>query len=208
MIIEKSFEQGSPEWFQARAGVATASCFDKIITPTGRKSTQAIKYARRLAAEGLVGAIEQGFTSPAMERGTELEPLAREFYEAENFVEIEQVSLIYKNDQKLISCSPDGILKGQPKGLEIKCPNLETHVEYLCDGVIPNTYIPQVQGSMWVTGFEEWDFMSFHPDLPPLIVTVKKDPDFHNALETYMKEFLREKAKIEIQLKSILENKA
>ena len=38
-IIE--VEQNSPEWFAARVGRVTASCMEKIITPTGMESKSA-----------------------------------------------------------------------------------------------------------------------------------------------------------------------
>jgi hypothetical protein len=39
-MITHDVTQGSPEWLEARLGIPTASEFDKIITPTGKPSTQ------------------------------------------------------------------------------------------------------------------------------------------------------------------------
>ena len=39
MILLDKLEQGSQEWLNARSGVITASCFNKIITPTGKPTT-------------------------------------------------------------------------------------------------------------------------------------------------------------------------
>jgi hypothetical protein len=92
-----------------------------------------------------------------------------------------------------VGCSPDGFL-GDDMGLEIKCPLAHTHVGYLIDGRIPAMYVPQVQGSMWVTGRPRWTFFSYHPDLDPLIVVVQRDEEFHAALEKYLTKFLSDLA--------------
>ena len=54
MIIH-GCEQGTDEWFQARCGIPTASSFDKLITPTGKPSTQADAYMHQLLAEWVMG---------------------------------------------------------------------------------------------------------------------------------------------------------
>jgi hypothetical protein len=55
MVIE-TFEQYSDEWWAARVGIPTASCFGKIITPkTMQPSKQAEKYIYTLAGERIVG---------------------------------------------------------------------------------------------------------------------------------------------------------
>ncbi|MCP4992032.1 MAG: YqaJ viral recombinase family protein, partial [Colwellia sp.] len=123
-----------------------------------------------------------------MQRGTELEPEARNYYQFITDVPVKEVGLIYKNKDKLISCSPDGISKD--RGLEIKCPAPHTHIEYLLNDKLPTKYIPQVQGSMWVTGLKKWDFLSYHPDLPPLLLTVDADEIFHNTLDELMEKFV------------------
>ncbi len=188
-MIILDVEQGSEEWFQARCGIPTASCFDKIITPTGKASTQHKAYCNKLVAEYFLKdkiSIEQ---NEWMLRGTELEPEARAYYQIITDINIDEVGLIYKDDNKLISCSPDGIAKD--RGLEIKCPAPHTHVEYLLNDRLPTKYIPQVQGSMWVTGLKKWDFLSYHPDLPPLLLTVEADDDFHIKLDDLMKPFVQ-----------------
>ena len=39
--------QGTPDWFEARRGIPTASRFDMILTPkTGKPSAQRVLFAR------------------------------------------------------------------------------------------------------------------------------------------------------------------
>jgi hypothetical protein len=74
-------------------------------------------------------------------------------------------------------------------GLEIKCPNLSTHVGYLLAGELPREYIPQVQGSMLVTGLSHWWFLSYYPNLPPLILKVQRDDKFCATLRVELEGF-------------------
>ena len=190
MIIEDSFEQRSDLWFRAKAGVPGASSFDKIIAPSGVSSKSAKEYAYQLAGEKLLGRIEEGYVSFAMQQGIEREDEARQAYEIITGNEVRQVALVYKNESKNVACSPDGLLEN--KGLEIKCPILKTHVKYmLFSDALAKEYFCQVQGSMWVCGLSEWDLMSYYPGMPPVISTIERDDNFISKLESEMISFLR-----------------
>ena len=69
------------------------------------------------------------------------------------------------------------------RGLELKCPAPHTHVAYLARGKCPADYVPQVQGCMWICELDQWDFVSFHPDMPPLLVTVERNEAFIDELQ-------------------------
>ena len=182
-------EQGTPEWMQARSGRPTASCFDKIVTSKGEPSTQRKKYLYQLAGERIIGTKEEGYSNAIMQRGVELESTARQLYEFVNDVEVQQVGMCLTDDEK-VSCSPDGLMV--KSGLEIKCPTLPVHVEYLLGGKLPTTYVQQVQGSMFVTGYDRWDFVSFYPEMPPLMLRVRRDEKFISKLESALREFCDE----------------
>jgi len=165
--------QGSDEWLESRLGRPTASNFGRLITPTGKASTSAQGYIDELVAQRITGEIPEFFKSAAMERGNELEPAAKALYEFTNDVEVKEVGLCL-HDRYECGASPDGLIN-QNGGLEIKCPLPHTHVSYLRDGGIPAKYIPQVQGCLWITEREWWDFMSYHPSMEDLIVRVYRD---------------------------------
>ena len=173
-------EQGSPEWFAARVGIPTASCFDKIITTKGERSKQREDYLYQLAAELLSGEKAPSYQSPAMEHGIDTEAEARFTYELNNNVTVTQVGFCIHEDM-LAGCSPDGIVEKE-HGLEIKCPLGKTHIKYMLDGKLPTEYFQQVQGSMYVTGFDRWDFMSYFPGIKPFIVVVKRDEEWIKRL--------------------------
>ena len=172
--------QGSDEWLQSRLGKPTASNFGKLITPTGKPSTSAESYINDLIAQKITGELPEFYTNAAMERGNELEPAAKALYEFINGVEVVQVGLCL-HDTLDCGASPDGLI-GVDGGIEIKCPLPHTHIAYLREGVVPSKYIPQIQGCLWITGREWWDFMSYHPAMQDLIVRVERDNEYIKKL--------------------------
>lgn len=207
-MIISDCQQGSDEWFLERCGRPTSSCFGKIITPGGKPTSGETrkKYIYQLAGERLMGAKMAGFVNEHMLRGTELEPEAREVYELITGKPITQVGLVYKDERKAFSCSPDGLC-ANIHGLEIKCPSLPVHTEYLHKGVIPNIYIPQVQGSLYITRLDWWDFMSYFPGMEPLIISVEPDEKYHEKLEVALISFLKELDEVTEALRGKLSKK-
>jgi len=194
-VIVVDCEQRTPEWYEARRGVITASEFDKIVTPAKlERSTQAAAYRWRLLAEWLTGkSHENGFTRDWIDRGSELEPEARRYYEALTDREIKEVGFIYRDESKRVGCSPDGLMEVNGKferGVEIKCVLPNTHVGYLLAGTLPRELILQVQGSMFVTGLKQWDFLAYHIDMQPLLLTVKRDQRTMDALQIALDDFI------------------
>jgi len=180
MRIYRDLEQRSDEWHRLRAGVATASNFDKLLTPTGKPSTQIDAYASQLVAERMTGHTISLEQSAWMQRGTEIEPEASAYYELERDAEVEEVGLILRDDGR-VGCSPDGLV-GDDGMVEIKVPAPHTHVDYLLSGELPGKYRAQVQGQLWIAEREWCDFISYHPELPALIVREYRDEDYIAAL--------------------------
>jgi len=192
-------EQMDLEWWQAHVGTPSASNFSKILTPTGKSSASAKDYMYQLAGEILTGKKTETYHNAVMQRGIEMEAEARTLYELMFDCEVQQVGLIYPDEQKKYCCSPDGIV--DDRGIEIKCPLIHTHVGYLLSGKLPTIYVPQVQGSMLITGFKRWDFMSYFPGLKPLIVKVERDDKYCNLLAKELDKFIDELVKTIRKLK-------
>jgi len=184
--------QRSDEWRAARRAIPTASSFGKIITPTGKKSASWKPYLYKLAAAALLDEDPEGYQNDHMERGIALEPEAIATYEFITGNKCRDVGLIYRDASKTSSCSPDSLVNDDTKGLEIKSPLLNTHIEYLMDNVVPSAYYLQVQGSLWVTGLKEWDFISFFPGFKPLIVTATPNPVYQATLDKHIPLFVAE----------------
>lgn len=89
--------------------------------------------------------------------------------------------------------SPDGLIPDLNKGLEIKCPKMSTHIRYILEGGVPKEYIIQVQFSMWVTGYKEWDFVSYCPEYHKqtfFLFTVKRDEKLMKAFDDIVPQFI------------------
>tara|TARA_Y100000310_G_C20412515_1_gene682722 strand:- start:178 stop:786 length:609 start_codon:yes stop_codon:yes gene_type:complete len=192
MIVINDVDQNTQEWLELRAGVVTASNFHKLISAAkGDYSKQADKYAIKLIAEKLTGEIDETYSNAAMERGIIMEEEARDWYALAGN-KVEQVGLIFKDDRKLVGCSPDGC--GEVKGLEIKCVIGSTMVAYLLgsEESIVNEYKQQIQGSMFVTGFQSWDLLIYHPSFDPLLITVQRDDLYIRKIEIAIARFLKD----------------
>jgi len=159
-------EQGSEEWFAARLGRVTASRVADVMTRTksgygaGRSN-----YMMELLCQRLTGNREEGFTNSAMQRGTDLEPIARGRYEIENDIFVDEIGLVNHPDIENFAASPDGLV-GEDGLIEIKCPNTATHIKFLQYGKIPPKYQTQMTVQMICTGRIWCDFVSFDDRLP------------------------------------------
>jgi putative phage-type endonuclease len=201
MIIEDII-QGGDDWMKARAGIPTASNFDKIITTKGEQSKQRQKYMYQLAAERITGAKEETYQNGAMQRGVLMEEEARRMYELMTGYTVTQVGLCYPDERKLYGCSPDGLI-GDEGMVEIKCPTSAIHVGYLLEGIFPVDYFQQVQGQLAVTGREWADFFSFYSGLKPLLIRVTPDKKFIKALNEELSIFCTELETITKKIKEL-----
>lgn len=171
-------QQGSVAWWEARRGIPTASCFDRILTPkTMQYASGAKTYICELIAElHQLGPVEgsNGYASPAMKNGIDTEPEARRWFEMEQGVDVQRVGFITTDDGRF-GCSPDALV-GEDAGLELKCPTGKIHVAWLLEGRVPDEHRAQVHGCMLVTGRPFWWFLSYCPGLPPLLVKESASP--------------------------------
>ncbi|OOF51320.1 exonuclease [Rodentibacter genomosp. 1] len=193
-LITLNCEQGTEEWLTARLGIPTATGISNIVTPTGKKSSSWTGYLAELVAESVEGLGEDSYKSLDMQRGNQLEPQARMAYEFETDCEVVQVGGVYRNADKDMMISPDGLIPSLRKGLEIKCPKMKTHIKYLLEGGVPNEYLIQVQVALWVTGYDTWDFVSYCPEYqkqPIYIYTAQRDPKLMKAFDEHIPQFIK-----------------
>jgi len=186
-MITLNAEQRSPEWYAARLGKPTASQFDNIVDAKGKPSRSRQKYLYQLAGERVSGVSTDGYVNSAMQRGIELEPEARGFFELITDKAVDCVGMCFP-DHKMWGCSPDGLV-GQDSGLEIKCPLSHNHVGYLIGGGLPVDYFVQVQGNLLVTERKSWWFLSYFPGIKPLLLEVGRDDKFCEVLEAELRRF-------------------
>jgi len=192
VLSAKECPQGGSAWLHARLGIPTASCFEKVLTPSTRKpSSQAPGYLRTLLAEWAIGEPASADASQFMDRGTQMEPLARKWYSMERDVDVQEVGLVLRDD-KMAGASPDGLV-GEHGTIEIKCPSAATHVGYLLDGGAGlRGYFAQVQGALWLTGRAWSDIVSYNPAMPPVVVRIERDEEYIELLDAAVSAFVRE----------------
>jgi putative phage-type endonuclease len=188
--------QGSPEWFAARAGKATASKIADVIAKTkSGPSASRETYMGVLIAERLSGTCEPGFTNAAMQWGTEKEPDARSAYCSHELVEVAEVGFIDHPTIAWSGASPDGLV-GDVGLIEVKCPNTITHCNTLLDEKIPGKYRTQMLWQMACTGRAWCDYVSFDPRMPePMQLFVKRlhrDDEAIAEMEREVSAFLAE----------------
>lgn len=192
-------------WWELRKGIPTASSFDRILTPTGKRSGQADAMIAEFVGEMATGQHPNFFSergragTPAMEAGRAAEPQARRWYAVARDATVRQLGFCMSDD-RMYGCSPDGLVGDDEKGgcLELKCPLAKTHALYLMKGDkhaedsplrLPNEYKPQVHGQLIVTCRPWVDFMSYVPHLPVLLVRVYPN-DYTRLLSEALAEFL------------------
>jgi exodeoxyribonuclease (lambda-induced) len=190
-------EQSSDAWLKMRLGVITASCaHDLLPSKTGKGAFKQARqtYMNQLIAEVCTGRGEE-INAKALSWGKENEIAARAAYSFESGEKIQDGGFIYGMDKR-VGASPDGIVVGKNKGLELKCPySSDNHIKFLIEDEIKDEYITQVQWSMWVAGFDEWDFASFDPRMKKnmiKIVTFKRDEEMMKMFSEIVPQFIKE----------------
>lgn len=179
-------EQGTPEWLEARLGIPTASRFSDILAKGEGKMRS--RYLRDLAADIIRGYPEPDTYSNAhMERGHEQEGEARSLY-AFTYAPVTRVGFL-RNGRA--GASPDSLV-GDKGGLEIKSALGHIQIERLQRGTLPSEHVAQVQGNIWVSERDWWDFMSYSPDMPELVVRVYRDDAYISNLAKAVDAFNEE----------------
>jgi len=205
--------QGDAEWFAARIGHLTGSRIaDAIRKPKGKNTGELeCRYNLRLelAVERVTNKPAEHYVSAWMERGLELEPLARAAYELRTERETQQVGFVMHPVIVWAGCSPDGLV-GDEGMVEFKVPKPTTHAEYLIAECVPEIYQRQMLWQLACCPERGWnDFVSWCPDFPePLdlfICRLKRDDAKIREMETEAQKFLAEVEATVTQLKEGLE---
>ena len=187
-------EQGTPEWFAARLGIPTASAFSIILSSNkdAKEKKTRTEYMRKLAGEIITGEPMESYTNVHMERGRVMEDEARDLYAFMTDSDPQRVGFIRDGNR---GCSPDSLI-GDKGGLEIKTALPHIQIDRLLKGTLPAEHKAQVQGNIWLCKREWWDFVSYSPKLPPLIVRVPRDDGYIANLSGAVDQFNAELAEL------------
>lgn len=160
-MIKHYVEQGSPEWHELRRGKVTGTNLKSILAP----KSEPLKIIDEMVAEDVSGMSddEDGYVSDDMQRGIDLEPIAKKEYAHLMACEVEEVGFVQSERWPLLGLSPDGYV-GEIGAIECKCPKTKTHVRYLRENVLPKEYYYQILNGFLVNPKLFWiDFVSYDP---------------------------------------------
>lgn len=187
MKIFEELEQGTDLWMQTRMGLPTASMFHAVLAKgrSGAPSKTRQTYMNKLAGEIITGTLTESFSTPAMERGHEMEVLARQLYEFESGNTVKEVGFILNGRQ---GCSPDGLIDDDGM-TEIKSKAPHILIDVLLKDEMPKEHAAQVQGQMMVAEREWCDFVAFYTGMPMLTKRIYRDEDYIKTLRVELELF-------------------
>ena len=207
IVIHSEYEQGSPQWLQARCGLLTASEVKLVLNAPPKEETRVKKngepYKQRewnvvadddacrkhlyeLAAQRITKFVEPIFQTMDMIRGHNDEMEARARY-AEKYGPVREVGFITNCKWGFtLGYSPDGLPEGTNGGIECKSRKqkyqIQTVVEHALTGAIPSEFIMQHQTGMLVGELDWIDFISFSEKLPMAVIRVHPDDIIQAAI--------------------------
>lgn len=151
--------------------------------PTTSFSPASIAYGDEIAFERISKApYGDTYQTQAMRRGNEEEMWARARYEELYDVEIIESGIAITDDRKF-GYSTDGQVRGKRGGIEIKTPSSTAKLREMVKSLDLSEYEHQVQGGMWIRGWEWVDNIIWMPQLKNvrnelLVKRVYRDDDF------------------------------
>jgi putative phage-type endonuclease len=193
-------KQGSIEWHEAKLGKVGGTRLKKVFGSTS------LDLIDELIAEIGSGESEDVYVNAAMQRGKDLEPVARKAFTALRNVKIDEIGLCISDEFPNNVCSPDGFSKDRAIGIEIKCPSTKKHVQTIRQNQIPNEYKYQVLNYFLVNEkCETVYFISFDTRYSPKpYFEVKLNrADCEGELETIRQELIKFWAKFDKYLKLV-----
>ena len=209
--IIRNIAQGSPEWMALRVGKIGGSRISDLLTEGrgGAESLTKRKYKNELIRERLTGRKLDTYKTPAMQRGIDLEPMARAWYEVKYNTFVDQVAIVLHPSIEGGQCSPDGIVEATNSLIEIKIPNPENHLDnILTGGKQLEQYYDQVQWQLACMPEKEFcDLVSYDPEMPDhlqgFVKRIYRDDEYINNMQNAVIAFLSEIETIVNNLKEI-----
>lgn len=192
--------QNSPDWFRCRMGLPSASMFKTVLAKgrDGGKSSTRKDYLFRLAGEIISGEPAETYSNADMQRGHEMEPDARSWYQFVHDAPLTQVGFI-KNGCK--GGSPDSLV-GTEGLLEIKTAKPSVLAEYLHQGTFPSEHVAQAQGNLWVSERNWLDIVIYWPSMPKFMKRIFRDENYIANLSTAVDTFNAELQEIVAHIKA------
>tara|TARA_R110002153_G_C13249673_1_gene491484 strand:+ start:536 stop:1177 length:642 start_codon:yes stop_codon:yes gene_type:complete len=168
--------QGSEEWFEHKHGKIGGTSAENLMCADFKTLKNKLLSCHLEPFE-----MEEGFTSLAMQRGNELEPLARQYISDYTGLEFLEYGWL-QSENELFGNSPDGITECQRFSCEIKCPSKEVHTSYITGNVLP--YFWQNVSYFAINPkLEKHYFISYRPEskIPAYIVELTRGSEVYRT---------------------------
>lgn len=190
-----TIEQGTEFWHRSRSGVVSASKAHYLLM--GRKTAGRATYMDELVASVATGRVKEEIKAAALQWGKDHEQDAQDAYSAATFETVDNYGFIYKDDSMRAGISPDGMIRGKPKGLELKCPHSSAvWAGFAGRGLIKKEEVAQVQFSLLCTGYDSWGFAKFDPrnvNCKKLhFIEIQRDVKMIDDLDNGLSEFIED----------------
>jgi putative phage-type endonuclease len=190
LLQRKQYEQRTPEWYEVRDAMLTAS---DVAAALDIKPFESFKgSARKDLLKKKV--LRTKFSNKFTQHGTKLEDVAKTLFEKMSGETVLDFGLLVHPEHAWLGASPDGVTT-TGRAIEIKCPVTRKVVP----GEVPHHYFPQVQIQMEVMDLDEVVFIQYKPDsltwpAPGVfdVVVVKRDRDWFDEVLPALREFFDE----------------
>ena len=181
-------EQKSDEWFSLRNKYPLTASEAQAIGNQG-KGLETLVWEK--LAERYSNGDKEKYTNKDLERGVELEPLARDMYELQTGNKVEEIGFVINEEvSKVGGVSPDGRITKQNGGVEIKSFEDKKHFKNIVNGLeIESQYMWQMQMQMLFTGWEFIDFVTYNPNFKQNLLIKRVFPD--KEMQDKIKEGLK-----------------
>ncbi len=162
---ESEQAQGSKAWHEFRAKHIGASEVAAILGESDFQTAYDLWLVKTGQKPAFAG-------NPATQRGTDAEPEIRRLYEELYSIKLTTPVMEYIH-WPVLSASLDGYSEEMRMVIEMKYPSKAKH-EAAERGIVPDTYIPQIQAQLLVTGFDTAHYVSYNGHSIAVVV-VKED---------------------------------
>ena len=191
-------EPGSPQWWEARRGAITASRAPALM----RRKKNGEPYAdyhnmiAKIAVERIADFTIGTFVTPAMERGTELEPRALEAYALERMCIVGASEFVFHPTLPKVGATPDGFV-GDDGLVQTKVfTDMMRHIDLLKNREKSNTfddYKWQLAYELFCCPSRKWnDLAGYCPEMPPnlrlSIVRLERDEGMMEQIAAAIEE--------------------
>lgn len=170
-------EQGTPEWHALRKTKITATDASVIMGPYPWKTKL------QLFHEKISDETAKNIVNARMQRGLDLEPVARELFQIETGIHVKPCVVV----KDWAMASLDGMCAWEETIIEIKCPGEKDHALALA-GKIPAHYYPQLQHQMYVTDLNHMFYFSFD-GIDGVTIRVERNDEYIQKMIQEEQEF-------------------